>query len=90
MSVRGFSELARSLNDHYGLAGDAAISRQQVFQWWKRATRNKSGHPFPRETQVLPASAHRPNREFDLDQVLWWARPGIPAPHGEGWRQLVK
>lgn len=86
MRVRGFSELARMLNDHYGQGED--VSRQQVYQWWKRGTLNAAGQPFPREAATVPAPAHRPNREFDWDRVLAWAEPGIPSPYGDGWRKL--
>ena len=88
MRVRGFSELARMLNEHYGPGEN--VSRQQVYQWWKRATRNKDGQPFPREVLTIVAPTNRPNREFDWDQVLAWSKPGIPSPHGEGWRKLGK
>lgn len=89
MRARGFTELAQMLSKRYRL-GDNGISRQQVFQWWKRETKNARGRPFPRGTSV-DAPANRPNREFELSEVLSWARPGVPNPHGrKGWRVLGK
>ena len=100
MAAEGFSEVARLLTEHYELTEDQAISRMQVFQWWKRETKNAAGHPFPRETSYDPeAPANRPNRIFDMARVIAWADAGIPAdPHDEklwarttsrpGWRYL--
>lgn len=101
MATGGFSEIARLLNEHYELPEDDGITRQQVYQWWKRETHNAAGQPFPRELYFDPdAITNRPNRFFDLDAVIEWTRPGIPAdPHDSelwdkqavrqpGWRQL--
>jgi hypothetical protein len=89
MAVRGFSEIARKLTEHYGLPEDKAVSRMQVYQWWERETRNADGQPFPRELRVDPdASTNRPNRDFDLDAVIAWADAGVPDMFGDGWRWL--
>lgn len=98
MAAEGFSELARLLTEHYRLPEDEGISRMQVYQWWKRETKNAAGQPFPREIFFDPdAITNRPNRIFDVEQVIAWADAGIPAdPHdrelwdGEspGWRKL--
>ena len=57
MQTGGFSEAAEHLGAHYG----QPVSRQQVFQWYKRHTRNKAGRPFPREVETdLNAPHGRP------------------------------
>jgi hypothetical protein len=101
MATGGFSEIARLLTEHYELPEGEEITRQQVYQWWKRETQNAAGRPFPRELYFDPdAITNRPNRFFDLDSVIAWADAGIPAdPHDSelwdkeavsqpGWRYL--
>lgn len=89
MAAEGFSEIARLLTEHYRLPEDEPVSRMQVFQWWKRETRNAAGHPFPREEYYDPdAPTNRPNRGFDFDKVLAWTEAGVPDVFGDGWRQL--
>lgn len=89
MATGGFSEIARMLNEHYGLPDDEGISRMQVYQWWKRETLNAAGQPFPREVRFDPdAITNRPNRFFDLDHVIAWTDRGVPDMFGDGWRRL--
>jgi hypothetical protein len=77
MSVRGFSNAARALSEHYG----ETVSRQQVYQWWRRRTVNKDRQPFPRGRSIKAASAKRPSRTFTERELIEWARPGIPQQH---------
>jgi hypothetical protein len=84
-SAVSFSKLAERLSEHYG----EVITRQRVYEWWKRETRNAAGVPFPRETGPVPdAPVNRPSRHFDYGQVLAWTQAGVPARYGNGWRQL--
>jgi hypothetical protein len=85
MRIRGFSEVARILSRHYG----EEVSRQQVYQWWRRKTTNASLQPFPRGREITGAAAKRPSREFSDREVIAWAEPGVPQQHWrKGWRKL--
>lgn len=85
MRIRGFSEVARILSEHYG----EPVSRQQVYQWWRRKTLNAKEHPFPRGREIINAAAKRPSREFSDREVINWAAPGVPQQHWrKGWRHL--
>jgi hypothetical protein len=94
MQTGGFSEVARYLSEHYGRAEDDPITRQQVFQWYKRATLNAAGQPFPREYETDYTAPHgRPRKKFSLFSVLTWTEAGVPAytkATGKftGWRHL--
>jgi hypothetical protein len=84
-SAVSFTKLADLLSEHYG----ETITRQRVYEWWKRETRNAVGLPFPREkTSVPDAPLNRPSRDFDFTAVLNWTAHGVPARYGNGWRQL--
>ena len=84
-SAVSFTKLAELLTEHYG----ELVTRQRVYEWWKRETRNANGMPFPREAGSDPdAPANRPNRHFDYGRVLEWTRPGVPDRYGKGWRRL--
>lgn len=82
--VVSFTKAARLLS----LQFDETVTRQRVYEWWKRATRNAAGEPFPREVWTVPAPTNRPRRHFDYAAVLAWIRPGVPALYGDGWRHL--
>lgn len=84
-SAVSFTKLAELLSAHYG----ETITRQRVYEWWKRETLNAAGKPFPREVGNIPhAPVNRPSRNFDYQQVLMWTAHGVPARYGHGWRQL--
>lgn len=84
-SAVSFSRLAELLSYHYG----ETITRQRVYEWWKRETKNAAGEPFPREVRGVPdAPLNRPSRHFDYATVLSWTSPGVPARYGNGWRKL--
>jgi hypothetical protein len=84
-SAVSFSKLAELLSNHYG----EIITRQRVYEWYKRETRNAAGQPFPREVGNIPhAPVNRPSRNFDYRAVLTWTTHGVPARYGNGWRQL--
>jgi hypothetical protein len=83
--IRGFSGVARVLSEHYG----EQVTRQQVYQWWRRKTINADRQPFPRGRELLDSPANRPSREFSDREVIRWAEPGVPQQHWKkGWRQL--
>jgi hypothetical protein len=85
MRIRGFSEVARVLSEHYG----EKVTRQQVYQWWRRETANQDRQPFPRGRAIRDAAVKRPSRAFTDDEVIAWAKPGVPQQHWrKGWRQL--
>ena len=85
MRIRGFSEVARVLSEHYG----EPVSRQQVYQWWRRKTTNANRQPFPRGREIGGAAVKRPSREFGDREVISWAEPGVPQQHWrKGWRNL--
>jgi hypothetical protein len=84
-SAVSFSRLAELLSDYYG----ETITRQRVYEWWKRETRNADGRPFPREVRTVKnAPVNRPSRDFDYAAVLSWTEPGVPNRYGSGWRKL--
>lgn len=84
-SAVSFTKLAELLSAHYG----ETITRQRVYEWWKRETKNAAGQVFPREVRGVPdAPLNRPSRHFDYNQVLTWTTHGVPARYGNGWRQL--
>jgi hypothetical protein len=63
----GLSDLARLLSTE-----DRPVSRQMVYQWAMRRTRN--GFPAP-----VPWVGH--GRRYDPDQVIAWYRAYVPS-HG--------
>jgi hypothetical protein len=80
-----FTKLAAILTRTSG----ETVTRQRVYEWWKRGTKNAAGQPFPCEVRtVAGAPARRPGRHFSYDEVLAWLKPGIPTQYGTGWRQL--
>jgi hypothetical protein len=79
----GFTRVAELLTQHYG----ELVTRQRVYEWWQRGTRNKAGQRFPHGTEI-PAPAHRPNLHFDMSDVLAWTAAGVPERYGAGWRHL--
>lgn len=84
-SAVSFTKLAELLSAHYG----ETVTRQRVYEWYKRETKNAAGQTFPREAGSIPhAPVNRPSRNFDYQQVLEWTKPGVPARYGNGWRQL--
>lgn len=84
-SAVSFTRLAEMLSEHYG----EQVTRQRVYEWWKRETLNAAGNPFPREVETVPdAPVNRPSRHFDYAAVLAWTQPGVPARYGNGWRML--
>jgi hypothetical protein len=88
-TAEGFTAVAEQMSDHYG----TKISRQQVYQWWKRKTHNKAGVKFPVGTPIPEAATNRPSRRFVMRDVITWADAGVPvSPHayatGDGWRSL--
>jgi hypothetical protein len=90
-TAEGFTDVAEQLSEHYG----TEVTRQQVFQWWKRETYNKSGRKFPAGILIPGVPANRPNRIFDMTDVIAWVDGGVPVnPHayatgdGDGWRTL--
>lgn len=84
MRLKGFTRVAEALSGHYG----EEITRQQVYQWWRRKTRNAAGQPFPRGRNI-PGASRRPSRAFNSDEVIGWAQPGVPQQHWrKGWRKL--
>jgi hypothetical protein len=84
-SAVSFTALAELLSGHYG----EVITRQRVYEWWKRETKNEAGQPFPREVSPVPdAPVNRPSRHFSYAQVLAWTVAGVPARYGNGWRKL--
>jgi hypothetical protein len=89
MATGGFSEVARQLSERYG----QPVSRQQVYQWWKRRTLNADGKPFPREAEQGTVPYHKGLAKLiDLDEALAWAKPGVPGANGNQrdgrWRKL--
>lgn len=83
--LKGFSKVAEALSAHYG----EEVSRQQVYQWWRRKTVNQDRQPFPRGRAVKDAADRRPSRTFSDTEVIDWAKPGVPQAHWrKGWRQL--
>jgi hypothetical protein len=85
MRLKGFTRVAGALSEHYG----EEVTRQQVYQWWRRKTQNKDGEPFPRGRSIKDASNRRPSRAFSSDEVIAWAKPGVPQQHWrKGWRML--
>lgn len=84
-SAVSFTKLAELLSAHYG----EVITRQRVYEWYQRETRNAAGDVFPREKGTVPdAPVNRPSRDFDYQAVLRWTTHGVPARYGHGWRQL--
>jgi hypothetical protein len=84
-SAVSFTALAELLSDHYG----EVITRQRVYEWWKRETKNAAGEPFPREAESVPdAPVNRPSRHFSYTEVLDWTKAGVPTRYGKSWRQL--
>lgn len=84
-SAVSFTRLAELLTEHYR----EHITRQRVYEWWKRETLNAAGQPFPREARAdLDAPANRPNRHFHYGEVLAWTEAGVPTRYGQGWRHL--
>ncbi len=90
-TAEGFTEVAELMSEHYG----TKVSRQQVYQWWKRETYNKAGVKFPVGTPIPEAATNRPSRRFAMRDVIAWADAGVPvSPHayatgdGDGWRSL--
>jgi hypothetical protein len=84
-SAVSFSKLAKLLSAYYG----ETITRQRVYEWWKRGTKNAAGQPFPREVRELPGvPVHRPRRHFDVASVVDWCEPGVPGMYGMGWVRL--
>jgi len=66
-----------------------AVTRQQVYEWWQRQTKNAARQPFPREERTAHnAPAHRPSRHFSYDKVRAWVQAGVPDRWGDGWRRL--
>jgi hypothetical protein len=85
MRLKGFTRVAEALSEHYG----EVVTRQQVYQWWRRKTKNAGGQPFPRGRAIKDASVKRPSRVFSSDEVIGWAEPGVPQQHWrKGWRKL--
>lgn len=74
-TAEGFSAVAAEMSEHYG----TEVSRQQVFQWWTRQTRNKAGRQFPPGSEISGASTNRPGRRFEMSRVYAWADAGIPT-----------
>lgn len=61
---------------------DPPVSRQRVYNWAKRETRNKLDRPFPKpvtELQDVPRTQMRALYRFT--DVAAWFRPGVP-PRG--------
>lgn len=84
MTTGGYTDVAEALSARYGVT----VSRQQVFQWWKRGTRNADGTPFPRGRRKQGVPAHRPAQQINIEAALAWAMPGVPGEFGKGWRSL--
>jgi hypothetical protein len=82
-SATGFTRVAQLLTRHYG----EPVTRQQVYEWWQRGTRNQAGQVFP-SGRAISAPARRPGRRFSSTEVLAWTEAGVPRQHGAGWRQL--
>ena len=54
------------------------VSRQQVYMWHTRGTRNARGEPFPEPARVTPSRRQgQPSAFFKTIDVLVWYEDGL-------------
>ena len=76
MNEGSYSKVARAINEE--LAPASPVSRQQVYEWYTRGTRNAAGEPFLDPVRRdEEAAATKPRLFFSVPQTIAWRRAGL-------------